>query len=458
MRKYFYHSPKLLLWIVVSFVLLIAGFLIIDNYRTQLSLIKDRELAKLEGIAAAVAVMIDGDEHRKLMMKHDGMDAIRSSDEDSVYFAMHNMLKGALKAHSIETSVYTMVYEPKIDKFCYLVTGAEQPYWKHAYRDYPPELLKYYEQGGRLDTYVDSKGIWLSAFYPIRSASGETVGIVQVEEKFDDFLSEARTVALRNSAISAGFSALIFVILFITLRIILSQMTELRREQNELENLRKELLANVSHDLRTPLASIQGYLETVLYLNDLEEDRKKQYLQTALVSTERLKGLIDELFDLSRLDSRERKPEVEPFSIADLVSDVAAGLRMTASKKDVQLLEEIPSNTPAVQADIALINRVLQNLISNSIQYTEKGGNVKISLQENANNVLVHVIDSGVGIPPEELATVFERFKTADSQKRKGSGLGLAIVKSILEAHNSEFQFNSEPGKGSHFQFILPKA
>lgn len=458
MRKYFYNSPQLLLWIVVSFVLLIAGFLIIDNYRTQLALIKDRELAKLEGIAATVAVMIDGNEHRNLMMKHDGMDAIQSSDEDSVYYAMHNMLKGVLQAHSIETSVYTMVYEPSIDKFCYLVTGAEEPYWKHAYRDYPPELLKNYEKGGRLDTYVDSKGTWLSAFYPIRTASGETVGIVQVEKKFDDFLAEAQAVALRNSAISVGFSAFIFVILFITLRIILKQMTELRREQNELETLRKELLANVSHDLRTPLASIQGYLETVLYLDDIEEDRKKQYLQTALVSTERLKGLIDELFELSRLDSRERKPEIEPFSIADLVSDVVAGLRITAAKKGVTLLEEIPHNTPAVQADIALINRVIQNLVSNSIQYTESGGTVRVSINEDDNNVHIHVIDTGVGIPPEELAAVFERFKTVDSHKRKGSGLGLAIVKSILDAHESFYEFNSQPGEGSHFHFILPKA
>lgn len=458
MRKYFYNSPQLLLWIVVSFVLLIAGFLIIDNYRTQLSLIKDRELAKLEGIAGTVAVMIDGNEHRQLMAKHHGMDAIQTSDEDSVYYHMHQMLKDVLDAHSLETSVYTMVYEPRIDKFCYLVTGDEQPLWKHPYRDYPPELLKNYEKGGTLDTYVDSKGTWLSAFYPIRSSEGETVGIVQVEAKFDTFLQEARSVALRNSAISVGFSAFIFVILFITLRIILKQMTQLRREQQELENLRKELLANVSHDLRTPLASIQGYLETVLYLNELDEERKKQYLQTALVSTEKLKGLIDELFDLSRLDSRDRKPQIEPFSIADLVSDVVAGLRITASKKGVQLLEEIPANPPAVQADIALINRVLQNLIANSIQYTEKDGDVKIIIEETNNAVLVHVIDSGVGIPPEELATVFERFKTADSQKRKGSGLGLAIVKSILDAHSAEYQFNSAPTKGSHFQFSLPKA
>lgn len=458
MRKYLYNNPKLLLWVVVTFVLLIASFLIIDNYRTQLSLIKDRELAKLEGIATTVAVMIDGNKHRQLMMKHDGMDAIRTSSEDSVYFAFHNMLRDVVLAHDLQTSVYTMVYEPKIDKFCYLVTGAEEPLWKHAYRDYPPELLKNYESGGRLDTYVDSKGTWLSAFHPIRTAQGETVGIVQVEEKFDDFLQEAKAVAMRNSAISIGVSALIFSILFITLGLILSQMSALRREQTELEKLRKELLANVSHDLRTPLASIQGYLETVLYLNELEEAQKKQYLETALLSTERLKGLIDELFELSRLDSRERKPQIEPFSIADLISDVVASLRITASQKGVELLEEIPPKTPAVQADIALINRVLQNLISNSIQYTEAGGKVSIKLEENDNSVVVHVIDTGIGIPQEQLANVFERFKTIDQEKRKGSGLGLAIVRSILEAHGSSYNFRSEPGNGSHFRFQLEKA
>lgn len=458
MRSLIENAPQRLLWIVLFFVLLIAGYLIYDNYNTQIKLIQERELARLEGISGSLALLIDGDAHRKLMMRHEGMDAITSNEDDSVYNAIHNLLKQARDVHSIESSIYTMVYEPTIDKFCFLVTSSDDPTWKHAYRDYPPEMLKNYEQGGSLDMYTDSKGTWLSAFYPIRTSKGETAGILQVDERFDDFLKEAQLTAFRNISISGLVALVILVILIIVLRRILAEMDRLRREKEELDTLRKELLANVSHDLRTPLASILGYLETVSMMPDLPLDKRQNYLETALQSTEKLKRLIDELFDLSKLESRDRKPLLEPFSISELASDIASGLRITADKNGISLIEEVPRNLPAVQADIALIDRVLQNLVSNAIKFTPKGGQVTLKLVEMPNHICVDVIDTGVGIAKEDLAKVFERFTTTSSGERKGSGLGLAIVKTILEAHDAEYSLTSEVNKGSHFRFKLIKA
>lgn len=458
MRRLIEHSPQRLLWVVLGFVVLIAGFLITDGYRTQIELIKERELAKLEGIAGTLSVMIDADSHRKLMLMHEGMDAIKHNEDDSVYYSIHNILRRTKEMHGLSAPVHTMVYEPRIDKFCILVTDSESPEWKHPYRDYPPELLRRYEEGGRLGAYVDSKGTWLSAFHPIKTESGETVGIVQVEERFDDFIAEAKQVSLRNSAISAAVTLFIVFILFLVLRILLAELERLRLEQKELENLRKELLANVSHDLRTPLASIQGYIETVLMMDDLSQEQRNKYLKTALISTEKLKALIEELFDLSRLESRDRKPNLEVFSLAELASDVVAGLRIEALKKGINLSEDIPAQLPSVFADIALINRVLQNVLSNAIKFTHAGGSVILKLSEHSTGVEVDIIDTGIGIPKDELARVFERFRTAEGAKRSGSGLGLAIVKSILEAHDAPYSFSSEPGKGSHFIFLLNKA
>ena len=452
------RNPQVLLWVVLAFVLLIATFLVTDSYNKQLELIRDRELARLEGITGTLASVIDAEAHRKLMIQHKEMYALCSNDEDSTYYTIHETLRDARQAHSLDAMVRTMVYEPRIDKFCILVTDSTIPNWKHPYRDYPSELLANYEKGGRLDFYTDSKGTWLSAFHPIKTADGTTVGIVLAEERFDHFIRDSQKLALRNITISVSITLVIVFILFLVLRNILKTMERLRREKEDLENLRKELLANVSHDLRTPLASIQGYLETALNIPDLSETKRTEYLGTALMSTEKLKGLIDELFDLSRLESRDRKPVLEPFSIAELASDVVAGLRITAENKGVALEESIPTDLPAVEADIALVNRVLQNVIANAVKYTDSGGKVLVKLSSDAQDVKIEVIDNGIGISPEDLKTVFERFRTGQRSGRKGTGLGLAIVKSILDAHSANYTFTSQPGKGSHFTFWLKLA
>lgn len=452
------RNPQLLLWVVLTFVMLIAAFLIIDSYTKQLELIRDRELARLEGITGTLASVIDAEAHRTLMMQHKEMYALCSNDQDSTYYTIHETLRQARKAHGLDAMVRTMVYEPRIDKFCILVTDSTIPNWKHPYRDYPSELLVNYEKGGRLDFYTDSKGTWLSAFHPIKTEDGTTVGIVLAEERFDHFIRESQQLALRNITISVSVTLIIVFILFLVLRNLLKTMERLRREKEDLENLRKELLANVSHDLRTPLASIQGYLETALNISDLDESKRNEYLSTALLSTEKLKGLIDELFDLSRLESRDRKPVLEPFSIAELASDVVAGLRITAENKGVTLEESIPTDLPAIEADIALMNRVLQNVVANAVKYTDSGGKVLVKLSLDESMIKVEVIDNGIGISADDLKTVFERFRTGQRSGRKGTGLGLAIVKSILDAHDARYSFTSQQGKGSHFTFWLKLA
>ena len=231
-------------------------------------------------------------------------------------------------------------------------------------------------------------------------------------------------------------------------------------EIKTMDSLRRELVANVSHDLRTPLATIQGYIETILIKSDIisEEDRKK-YMQTIWGSTERLKKLVEELFELSKLEARETKPKPEAFSIAELVQDVQQKNLLIAESKKIELLLKFPYDLPLVYADIGMIEKVLQNLIDNAIKFTPERGKINLQLKLQKEEVLVSVSDTGVGINSKELPNIFDRYnqgKRTQSKEKQGLGLGLAIVKKILEVHNLDIQVESMEGKGTSFYFKIP--
>ncbi|MGD8427310.1 MAG: HAMP domain-containing sensor histidine kinase [Balneolaceae bacterium] len=231
------------------------------------------------------------------------------------------------------------------------------------------------------------------------------------------------------------------------------------RELEKTDRLRRELIANVSHDLRSPLASIQGYLETILLKeSDLSAEKRKQYLEVILKNTTMLRQLVEELFDLSKLDTKQVEPEFEPFSIADLVQDVTLKFEQQADQKGIELEAEAPPSLPLVEGDIALIERVLSNLIENAIQYTDAGGLIEIQLKPNSHFVRISVSDNGPGISQEDLPYIFDRFYRAEKSRSKdkgGTGLGLAIAKKILELHNQDIQVENRKQGGAEFYFKL---
>jgi signal transduction histidine kinase len=231
-------------------------------------------------------------------------------------------------------------------------------------------------------------------------------------------------------------------------------------EIKTMDNLRRELVANVSHDLRTPLATIQGYLETILIKNDsLSDSEKETYMKTILNSTERLKTLVSELFELSKLEARETKPDPEPFSIAEIVQDIQQKNLLLAEEKNIKLEVKFPYDLPMVYADIGMMEKVIQNLLDNAIKFTSENGKVSIKLSPQKNEVLVEIQDSGHGISSDELPHIFDRYQRNQRSAQKeneGLGLGLAIVKRILEVHNIDINVESIEGKGTIFSFNIP--
>jgi signal transduction histidine kinase len=234
---------------------------------------------------------------------------------------------------------------------------------------------------------------------------------------------------------------------------IVKQLEELKRT----DNLRRELIANVSHDLRTPLASLQGYLETLLIKEgQLSVEEQKEYLETAARHSERLGKLVTELFELSKLNSRETVPNREPFSLGELVQDVCQKFQLSAEEKKVKILTDFPEDLSFVNGDIGLIERVFENLLDNALRYTPAGGTIKVALGRSDNNVSAQVSDTGTGISEEELPYIFDRYYRAHGSDTGGAGLGLAIANRIVKLHLSALEVESSPNKGTSFKFYLP--
>ncbi len=223
---------------------------------------------------------------------------------------------------------------------------------------------------------------------------------------------------------------------------------------------RRELIANVSHDLRTPLASMQGYLETLLLKNEnLSENEKLEYIKIAYENSQRLQKLISELFELASLEGNDTKLSFESFSMTELAYDVSQKFKLNAENKNISLKTKIPELPAFVSADIGLIQRVLENLLDNAIKYTPNGGEVEIILSVHNHSVATIIKDSGQGINEQEAKHIFERFYRIEKHRdQDGSGLGLAIVKRIIQLHNSAIFVSSEKNNGTIFSFDLPQA
>jgi signal transduction histidine kinase len=226
------------------------------------------------------------------------------------------------------------------------------------------------------------------------------------------------------------------------------------------DQLRRELVSNVSHDLRTPLASMHGYVETLLIKNDeLSADKRREYLEIARKHTKRLGELIGDLFELSKLDSASIHPSVEAFSLAELLHDIVHEYELDAQKRNVRLTIEAPNDPAVVYADIGLMQRVLENLIRNALKFTPSGGKIDIRIDKQPGAVLVAIEDTGCGIAEEDLEHVFDRFYRAENATQAGSnnaGLGLAIVRKILDLHGSRISVSSQVDRGTRFEFDLP--
>jgi signal transduction histidine kinase len=251
------------------------------------------------------------------------------------------------------------------------------------------------------------------------------------------------------------------------------------KELTESDSHRREFLANITHDLRTPLTSLQGYLETLLMKEGaLTPEEQRNYLMIAIKRSNQLGDLVSALFELAKLDSPDVQVRFEPFSLDELIRDILQKFQLAAENKKIKLMS-VAETLPLVFADIGLTERVFENLIDNALRYTPEGGEVRVqarlvsdlkteakqSVLENSafripqSAIKISVSDTGSGIPTEDIPHLFERSYKRDPGRRDGnggSGLGLVIAKRILELHGSSIEVSSTVNVGTTFTFFLP--
>ncbi len=377
----------------------------------------------------------------------------------------------------LQTPIYTIVMEPgKHHEFG--VTSADQPYFRHPYHSAPAPLMVENRENATIPRYHDEFGTWLSAFAAVKNRAGQTVAWLQADEHFDDFIVSARSQALQNLLpILLVFIVFLLILVKIIQPIlenehrrhdtlqnallenqqISAQLAESLEKITALDDFRKEMIANVSHDLRTPLASVLGYLETVVNKREqLHADERQRFLSVALVEARRLHRLVGDLFELSKLESGQIQLEIEPFSIAELAQDTLQKYQLQAEGKQVRLLTEFAPALPMVAGDIRWLDRVLQNLLDNALRHAEPNGFVMITLFWEGEKVHLKVCNSGDPIPEAHLPKVFDRYFKSANRKKAGSGLGLTIVKKIIDLHGEQV-WAEVNGEVTTFRFTLPK-
>ena len=227
---------------------------------------------------------------------------------------------------------------------------------------------------------------------------------------------------------------------------------------SEQDSKRRDLFASLSHDLRTPLAALHGYLETLqIKADDLDKEKRDEYTARAIQFSNRLKDLVDELFEMAKLDTLDVAPHMEPFSLPELVQDILQQFEPNAEQLNIMLNMQGDTHIPFVQADIALIQRVFENLIGNALRHVKQGDSISVLLQEGENFVSVSIVDTGCGIANDALDKIFDPLYQVNNTHRGGehAGLGLAIVKRIIELHQSSIEVSSVEGEGTRFTFKL---
>lgn len=234
-----------------------------------------------------------------------------------------------------------------------------------------------------------------------------------------------------------------------------AQMQELQRQ----DELRRELVANVSHDLRTPLTSMQGYLETLVRMDPaLSREEQREYLEIAVRQSHRVSRLAQQLFELARLECEETLPRPELFSIGELVQDIAQKYALTTQDKALQLRTEVEPGQLFVRADIGMIERVISNLMDNAIRHTPERGEILLQAGLRDRGVEVCVSDTGQGIAAEHLPGLLQRDSPLRQMAtRRGGGLGLLIANRILDLHGSRMQAASRLGEGTRISFVLAR-
>ena len=295
---------------------------------------------------------------------------------------------------------------------------------------------------------------------PLYAKDGAIVGYLSVDDPLDRRVPSREVIEAIEILAAHAVVALQNAALYERLGDSMRQLEEATERAEELNDLKSSFVSVVSHELRTPLTGIRAYVEALLdNVGSANVDLQREFLKVIDEQSLKLKRLIDSILELSQLESGRFRMHREPLHAGDLVEDVVASMRSMAEPKGVTLRAEPAKSEMILEADRGLLRRVLVQLVGNAIKFTTEGGRVVVRAVEEGRTVRFTVEDTGIGIPKDEIAKIFDKFYQIDgslSREFPGVGLGLSIAKSIVEWHGGEIEAESEPGRGSRFAVVLP--
>jgi len=334
--------------------------------------------------------------------------------------------------------------------------------------------VEFIEPGGNTGEYTPSGNVHVvevyAPFYAAGAAEGDApIGVLVALREAPELtraLTLSRGSGLVLAALSLGglFMALL-VIVNRADRLILSRTRELESAYTNLrqaEGLRDDLTRMIVHDLRSPLTALTANLDLISKTlnNPAYPDAPPRFLSGAKAAGQRMTGMIDDLLNVGKFEAGEMRPVLAPIYLPTLLGDKVESYRSQAEKEQKTLSLRAPAELPTVLADLSLISRVIDNLLSNAFKYTEPGGAIEVAAERKGQAVVVHVRDNGQGIPAEFHQRIFEKFVQVTEPNgmplRKGTGLGLAFCRLAVGAHGGHIRVESAPGRGSEFVFDLP--
>jgi serine phosphatase RsbU (regulator of sigma subunit) len=235
-------------------IILVTAFFLVFGYFTQLSLQEEKQHDKLKGIVSSVAIAIDGDDHQKMMIDHPEKDGIKTNESNMTYHSIQKSLKAAVDANGLESPIYTLVYVSEKEIFEFGVTSDPNPYFRHDYKNYPPQLVDQMDEGGTIPLYESENGVWLSAFYPIKNKAGETVGLIEADVEFTEFIYMVRAQYFRQSMIALGVIILLALVLIPYTRKVLKedekQKLQLQQQSEIIAEKNRDITDSINYALK----------------------------------------------------------------------------------------------------------------------------------------------------------------------------------------------------------------
>ncbi|HXF59148.1 MAG TPA: ATP-binding protein, partial [Candidatus Saccharimonadales bacterium] len=319
------------------------------------------------------------------------------------------------------------------------------------------------EEGWTPELGARQEGEWHQEdvlFIPLYTKDGNAIGYFSVDDPVDRRLPSRETIETLEILATHAVVAMQNANLYERLNQSMEQLEEATERGEQVNELKNKFISTVSHELLTPLTAIHAYAEALLdNVGSTHVDMQKQFLGVIDEQSLKLRHLIDSILELSQLESGRFRMTREPFNLASLTHEVAAMLRSTADSKKITMTVETSAPEIVIEADRELLRRVLNNLGSNAIKFTDEGGTVTFRITIEGRAVRIQVDDTGIGIPEETLGHIFDKFFQIDNELSRvypGVGLGLTISKSIVEWHGGEITAESEAGVGSRFTVLLP--